>query len=124
MMLARRLLPGAKIALVVSIHSVGDGVESAGLAVALEHGEQFVLAMKAAHGIVADVGGIFQFLRFHTSDRNFKLGRKGGRVFAMGAGQAGGASNHREHLAPKHSMRRPGKKAGVHAPRESNYSHS
>src|SRR4029077_14192115 len=36
MMLARGLLPGAKIALVVRVDSVGDGVESLGLAIALE----------------------------------------------------------------------------------------
>src|SRR5712672_1683116 len=41
MMSARGLLPRAKIALVVGVHAVGDGVESMGLAVALEDRKQF-----------------------------------------------------------------------------------
>ncbi len=116
-MLARRLLSGPKIAFVVGVDAVGDGVESSSLAVALEDGEQFVLAVKAAHRIVADVRGIFQFLRFHNLDRNFTLVRKGERVFEMSARQAGGIGNHGEHLAAEHLMRRPGKKSGVHTTR-------
>ena len=119
MMLARGLLSGAKVALVVGVDSVGDGVESAGLAVALEDGEQFVLAVKTAHGIVAGVCGIFQFLRFHNLDRNFALARKGECVFEMCPRQAGGIGNHGAHLAAKHLMRHPGKKSGVHATRVS-----
>src|SRR5208282_5419913 len=97
MMLARGLLSGAKIALVVRVDSVGDGVESARLAVALEDGEQFVLTVKTARGIVASVRGIFQFLRFHNLDRNFALPRKSKRIFEMSPRQAGGIGNHGQH---------------------------
>ena len=38
----------------------------------------------------------------------------------MSPRQAGGIGNHGAHLAPKHLMRHPGKKGGVHAPRVSN----
>src|SRR5437899_4780643 len=99
MMLACGLLSGPKIALVVGVDAVGDGFKSAGLAVALEDSEQFVLAVETAHGIVADVGWIFQFLRFHNLDRNFALARKGERVFEMGAREAGGIGDYGAHLA-------------------------
>ena len=114
MMLVRGLLSGAKIAFVVGVDSVGDCVESVSLAVAFENGEQLVLAVKTAHGIIADVRGIFQFLRFHNLDRNVAFVRKGERVFEMSPRQAGGIGNHGAHLAPKHLMRHPGKKGGVH----------
>src|SRR5271157_1360547 len=117
MMLARGLLSGAKIALVVGVDPVGDGVESAGLAVALEDGEQFVLAVKTAHGIVANVRGIFHFLRLHNLDGNLAFARKGERVFEMSPRQAGGIGDHGAHLAAKHLMRHPGKKSGVNPAR-------
>src|SRR5437879_12935402 len=98
MMLARGLQSGPKIAFVVSVHSVCDGVESSGLAVAIEDGEQFVLAVKAAHGIVADVGWIFQFLRFHNLDRDLTLARESDRVFEMSAPQAGRVAKCGGHL--------------------------
>jgi len=50
------LLTAAKIALVVAVDSVGDGVEF-GLAGNVRDGEQFIFAMETAHGIVADVAG-------------------------------------------------------------------
>src|SRR5208337_748700 len=116
MMLARRLLPGPKITLVVGVYSVGDGVEPARLAAAFEDGEQFVFAVKTAHGIVADIRGIFQFLRFHYLNRDSVPARKGERVFQVSPGQAGGIGDYSEHLAAKHLMRRPGEKSGIHAP--------
>src|SRR5258708_21952531 len=73
--------------------------------------------METAHGIIADVRGIFQFLCFHNLNRNCALMRKGERVFEMSPREAGGIGNHREHLAAEHLMRRPGEKRGVHATR-------
>ena len=117
MVLVRGLLPRPKIAHVVGVDSVSDGVESVRLAVALEDGKQFVLAVKTAHGVVSDVRRIFQFLRFHNLDRNLALASKSQRVFEVSPSQAGRIGNHGEHLAAKHVVRHPGKKGGVHAPR-------
>ena len=77
MVLVRGLLTGAKIALIVGVNAVGDRIETVRLTVAFEHGEQFVFAVETAHGIVALVGGIFQFLRFHHGDGNFVVAREG-----------------------------------------------
>src|SRR5208282_2173869 len=100
--------------------SVSNAVESASLAVALEDREQFVLAVKTAHGIVAAVRGILQFLRFHNFDRNFMFARKDERVFKMSPCQAGGVGNHSAHLGAEYFVRHPGKKSGIHATRVSN----
>ena len=108
MVLERGLLSGTKIALVVGVHSVGDGFESTRLALALEHGEEFVFAVITAPRIVADVSGIFQFPRLHNFDGNLVFARKSERVFEMSAGQARGIGNHGQHLAAKHFVRRPG----------------
>src|SRR5208282_869756 len=116
-MLPRGLLPGAKIALVGGVDSIGDGVEPAALAVAPKDSEQFVLTVKTTHGIVAGVRRIFQFLRFHNLERDFALPRKSERVFEVSPRQAGGIGNHGEHLAAEDLMRGPGKKSGVHATR-------
>ena len=114
-MLARGLLTGAKIALVVGVDSVGDGVEFVGLAVTFEDGEQFIFAMETAHGIVADVGGVFQFLRFHHFDGDSALTREGECVFEVVSRQAGGIGNHGAHLGAERLMRGEGEKSGVHA---------
>src|SRR5258708_3703636 len=71
--------------------------------------------METAHGIIADVRGIFQFLCFHNLNRNCALMRKGERVFEMSPREAGGIGNHGEHLITEHLVRHPGKEGGVHA---------
>jgi hypothetical protein len=114
-MLARGLLSGAKVACIVGVDAVGDGVESAGLAISFEDGEQFVLAVKAAHGIVADVGGILKFLRFHDLDGDGSLAGKVECVVEVSARQAGGIGDHGEHFSAEGLVGHPGQESGVHA---------
>jgi len=59
-MFGRAAADRAKIALVVGVDSVGDGVEFVGLAVTFEDGEQFIFAMgNSAWQSFADVGWVF-----------------------------------------------------------------
>jgi len=113
-MLARGLLTGAKIALVVGVDSVGDGVEFVGLAVTFEDGEQFIFAMETAHGIVADVGG-FSSSCVSTTSTGFRAHAEGECVFEVVSRQAGGIGNHGAHLGAERLMRGEGEKSGVHA---------
>src|SRR5580692_784170 len=115
MMLVGGLLSRPEITFVVDIDSVSDSIELTGLPVAFEDGEQFVFAVKTAHGIVAGVSGIFQLSRFHYFYRNFVLARKGERIFKMGSRQTGGICDHGAHFAAEHLMRRPSQKRGIHA---------
>ena len=103
--------------MVVHIDAVCDGVESAFITKAFEDGEQFVLAVETAHGIVSKVGGIFEFVGFDNGDGNLVVARKGERLLEMSSGQARRVGNHGEHLAAENLMRRPGKERGIHAAR-------
>src|ERR1700722_20237255 len=111
MMLTRGLLSGTKIALIVGIDSVGDCSKSVSLAVAVEDTEQFVFAVKTAHGVIADVCGVFQFSCFYDLDRDFVLACEAECIVQMCARQAGGIGDYREDLIAKHLMCRPGEKS-------------
>ena len=115
MVLARGLLAGAKIALIVGVNAVGDRIETVRLSVAFEHGEQFVFAVETTHGIVALVGGIFQFLRFHHGDGNFVVAREGEGLVKMRARQARGVGDDGQHLSTEGLVRHPGEKGRVDA---------
>jgi len=65
--------------------------------------------VETAHGIVAGVCGIFQFLRFHNLDRDFALVRKSERFFEMSPRRLGNRQ-YREHWRPGLDAY-PGKKA-------------
>jgi hypothetical protein len=55
-------LTGAEIAQVVDIHAVDDVADGALMAELFEAGEELVLAMETAVGVVADVIGIVEFV--------------------------------------------------------------
>ncbi len=57
------LLAGAKVALVVDVHTIGDHVEAARYAKRFHDREKLVLAVKAAGRVVANVLGTIQFGR-------------------------------------------------------------
>src|SRR5438552_3379920 len=54
-MLLGRPLAGTKIALVVEIHAIGDGIEAVLAAVALHDGEELIFAVEAALCVVAGI---------------------------------------------------------------------
>src|ERR1039458_6134771 len=55
MMLSGRLLPGPKVALVVEVHAVGNGIEPQALPLLFHYGEQFVFAVIATGSIITQV---------------------------------------------------------------------
>ena len=119
MMLARSLLSGTKIARVIRVHSVGGHVESVSLAVLLENSKQFVLAVKTAHRIVADICWIVEFPRAHNLVWNFLFASESERIFEMCSRQARGVGNHGAHMIAKHLVRHPGKKSRIRSTRVS-----
>ena len=76
--------------------------------------EQLVLAMKAAHGVVAGVVGIFQLAGFDDFDRDPVFTGESERVFEVSTSEAGGIGNDGEHAAGERLVRRPCQESGVH----------
>src|ERR1019366_1395046 len=101
-MLPSGLLTRPKIALIIGVHTVRDGFESASFAVALEHAEKLIFTVKTAHRIIALVGRIFQLARLYRFNWNFMFARKRERVGEMSSGQTSGIGNHRTHLVAEH----------------------
>ena len=116
-MLSCGLLAGTEIALVVGIDAVGDGIEPVGFAVAFEDGEQLILTVKTAHGIVAGVSGVPQFLCFHNFAGNSAVAGEGKRVGKMSTREARGIGDYREHRGAQCLVCRPGEKGGIDAAR-------
>ena len=88
-MLASGLLARTEVALVVYVHSVSNRVETAGAAEVFHDGEEFVLAVEAAGGIIVSV---FRALEFGGGDdfqRDPVFLRESDRIVQMSAGEAG-----------------------------------
>jgi len=112
-----RFLPGAKVTLVVRIHAVGDALEAALPAEFLHQGEQLILAMEAADGVVAHVLRTLQFLGGHHFQRDLPLLREGNRILQLETGQAGRIGNYRQHVVAKNLMGGIGQESGIHSAR-------
>ena len=97
-MLRGGLLAGAEVALIILVHAVGDGIESAGGAEIFHDGEEFIFTVEAALAVVAGIFGAVEFGRCDDFDRDFVLVGKSDGVGEMSAGQAGGIGDHRQHL--------------------------
>src|ERR1700730_2562837 len=98
-MLLRGQLSGTKVALVVRIYPISDGVEASLTAEFLQDRKQLVLAMKTAGGVIA---GIFRPVELASGDdfqRDFPLMGEGSRVRQLGTGQAGRISDDGQHIA-------------------------
>ena len=107
MMILRGVLAGAKVSLIIHIHSIRDRFETMRLPVLIEHAEQLVFAMKTPHGVIARIGRILKLTRFHNLDRDLMLARECQRVIKMSARQAWRVSNHRDHRVFQHLASRP-----------------
>src|ERR1700686_2116707 len=106
-MLFRGLLSGPKIALVIGVDAVGNGVESTVCAKTFENGEEFVLAVEAARSIIADVVGIFEFVGFNDGDGDVVVAGKSEGLLEMSSSETGGVGDHGEHLAAEDLVRHP-----------------
>src|ERR1700732_2403041 len=98
-MLLRGQLSGTKVALVVHIYPVSNGVEASLAAEFFHDRKQFVLAMKTAGSVIA---GIFRPVEFASGDdfqRDFPLMGEGTRVCQLGTSQAGRISDDGQHIA-------------------------
>ena len=108
-------LAGAEVALVVEVHSVGDGFESASRAEILHHREEFVLAVEAAGGIVADVLRAVEFAGRNNFKRNALLASEGDSVGELEAGEAGRVGDDRQQAVAEGLVSGPGQECGVSA---------
>ena len=115
MMCAGCFLAGTKVALIVEVDAVGDGIEAACCAQSFHQGEEFILAEEAALRIVANVLRAVEFRSCDHFQRNGLLLRKGNRVGKLGACQAGGVGNDRQHVVPERLMCGPSQVGGIHA---------
>ncbi len=80
-MLARRFLPRTEVALIISIDTISNRIESMLGSISLHYSEQLVLAMEATHGVIAGVVGIFQLPSLDHLQRNSALTGKCEGVF-------------------------------------------
>ena len=80
-------LPGTKVAEVVDVHTVDHMRDAALAGHFVEPGEQFVLAMKAAVGIVGDVVGIIELPRRDVFVTDAVLAGEGFGIALVGFGK-------------------------------------
>ena len=114
-MLLGRLLAGTKIALVVEIHAIGDGIEAVLAAVALHDGEELVFAVEAALCVIAGIIWIFQLLRLDDLAGNVLFLREKQGVFKLSSRQRGRIGDERQHVLAQRLMRGIRQISGVHA---------
>jgi hypothetical protein len=93
------LLPGTKVALVVEVYSVSDGIEAAPAAKFFHGREQLILAMKAAGSVIAGVFRTIEFAGHNNLKRDALLPGEGGRVRQLSASQAGRVGDDGQHVA-------------------------
>ncbi len=115
MMLRGGLLAGAEVALIILVHAVGDGVESAGGAEIFHDGEELVFAMEAALAVIAGIFGAVEFCGRDDFEGNPMFVGEGDGVGEMGAGQAGGVGDYCEHIGAEFAVRGPGEVSGVYS---------
>src|SRR5438876_182971 len=114
-MLLGRPLAGTKIALVVEIHAIGDGIETMFAAVALHDGEELVFAVEAALCVIAGIIWIFQLLRLDDLAGNVLFLREKQGVFKLSSRQRGRIGDERQHVLAQRLMRGMRQISGVHA---------
>ena len=114
-MLLGGALAGTIIPCIVGIHAIGNVAETQFRAQRFHRREEFVLAVKAAVGVVALVLGPVQFFGLHYMQRHAQRARKGAGLIQIAAGQAGRVGQHCEHPVAQHTMRRGRQKCRVHA---------
>ena len=73
MVLPGSLLPGAEVALIVEVHAVSDGVETACGTEFLHHTKKFVFTLKAALAVVAGIFGALELGGGDDFERNSLL---------------------------------------------------
>ena len=123
MVLTGGSLSGTKVALVIHINAVCDGVESMFGAKGFHHREEFVLAVKTPGGVVAQR---IRNARSNspvemTSEWDMLFKSKSGSLGKMSPGEAlGEICNHREHVSAEHFVGGPGQKSRIDASRVSN----
>ncbi len=93
------LLAGAVVAGVVGVEAVDDVRDAAGGALALEDGEELVLAVEAAGGVVAGVVLAGELGGGDGDERNGLRGGEGYGLAEMAAGERGRVRDDGEHAA-------------------------
>jgi len=111
--LTSSLLARTEVALVVEVHAVRDRIEAAGVAKGFHDGEEFVLAMEAARGVVAGVFGAIEFGGWDDFEGNVLLMGEGDRVGELSAREAGRVGDHGEHVRAERLMSGPGEVGGI-----------
>ena len=106
-MLARGRLSGTKIALIIDIHTIGNGLEAPFCGKSLHYLEKLVFAVKAPLAIIADVFRSVHFagLDHFNSDPMF-MG-EGERILQLRASQAGRVCDYRQHILAQDLARAP-----------------
>jgi hypothetical protein len=114
-MLCRGMLAGAVVAGVVGVEAIDDVRDAAGGALAFEHGEELVLAVEAAGGIVAGVVFVGQFPGGDGDQRNGLRGGEGDGLAQMTARERGRVRDDGEHAVAKDGVGSVRKIGGVDA---------
>src|SRR6266496_151777 len=106
-------LPRTEIALIVEIHSVSDGLKSAGARKSLYHGEELVLAVKASRRIIPDVFRPVEFFGANDLQRDVMFASESDSVFKLKPRQAWRIGDNGQHVASEFLMTSPGEECGV-----------
>ena len=77
----------------------------------LHHGEELVLAVKAARPIVADIFGTLHLVGMKNGQRNALFLGKGNRIAHLRARQAGRIRQYGHHAVAQFAVRSPGQEA-------------
>ena len=109
--------PGRIIALIVSIHPIGNDVEIILRAKFFHHSEELILAEEASRRVVLAVLGAFHLAGLNDGQRNALFLREGDGVTHLRAGQAGRVGKHGQHVLAQFAMRGPGEESGVDSSR-------
>src|SRR5262249_18387677 len=106
-------LPRTKVALVVEVLAVSNVLKIQCGALTVHHGEQFVLAIKAARGIILRVLWPRHLVSHHDLERYLPVLSKFDCELQFTTRQTGRVGEQGKHALAKHLMRRPGEKDRV-----------
>src|SRR5215469_10496896 len=109
------LLPWTEVPLIIEIYAVSNRIKAT-LRAQLFHGyEEFILALKAALAVVANIVGTIEFRGIDHFKWKALFIRERNGIGQLRAGEAGGICDDRQHLVSQSAVRSPGEICGIHA---------
>ena len=112
-----RLLPGAEVSLVIEIYPVSNRIIATVLSQCFHYRKKFILALKAALAVVANVIRTIQFRGIDHFKWKALLICECDSIGQLSTSQTGRIRDDRQHLVTKGPVRGPGQICGIHASR-------